>query len=62
MNRTACGCKQCKKAKRKGLRLGSMWAHYWVFGGLMKVSAYVPYHRYRKGRRPVDTFKGLRDV
>lgn len=45
-----CKCRDCKKARRKGLILGSKWAHYWVFGGLMKVSAYVPYHRFGKGR------------
>jgi hypothetical protein len=52
MNNRFCTCKSCKKARKKGLVLGSMWAHYWVFGGLMKVSAYVPYHRWQKGRRP----------
>lgn len=50
-----CSCKRCKKARKKGQVLGSRWAHYWTFGGLMKVSDYVPYHRWQKGRRPTTS-------
>ena len=45
-----CGCKSCKKAKRRGLVLGARWEFSWK-NGLMRVSDYIPYHRFRKGRR-----------
>lgn len=57
-NRYICSCKKCRKKRRKGLILGSKWAHFWVFGGLMKVSDYVPYHRWQKGRRRKDRSRG----
>lgn len=50
-----CHCKDCKKAKRRGLVLGSRRMTYWRDGMLnimSSVSDYVPYHRYQKGRRP----------
>jgi hypothetical protein len=47
-----CHCKGCKKAKRKGLILGSRLLRH--FGdGAYHVSQYVIYHRYKKGRKPV---------
>ena len=56
MNNRFCQCKTCRKQAKKGNVLGSFWAHYWVFGGLMKVSGYVPYHRWQKGKRPIEKF------
>lgn len=50
-----CRCKKCKGKKRKGLVLGASWAHHWVNGGLMKLSGYVPYHKWKKGRVRKDT-------
>lgn len=47
-----CHCKQCRKMKKKGKALGAQWVGGFVYGGLLKVSNYVTYHRYRKGRRP----------
>lgn len=54
MNKTFCGCKRCKAARRKGLVLGARWERSWKYG-MAKVSAYVPYHRWAKGRRPITT-------
>lgn len=48
-----CRCKQCKKAKRKGLILGTRRMYIHKYGGWMNVSDYVPYHKYQKGRRPL---------
>lgn len=48
-----CDCKRCKKARRKGLILGSRWEFSWKHG-LCRVSDYVPYHRWQKGRRRKD--------
>ena len=59
MNGRFCQCKDCKKQKRKGKILDAYWAGNYTYGGLMKVSGYVPYHRWMKGRRPDPTgFEG----
>jgi hypothetical protein len=54
-----CGCKDCKKMKRKGFILGSRYMEFWLngenSGGVEhyrgSVSAYVPYFRYLRGKR-----------
>jgi hypothetical protein len=57
-----CSCKDCKKARRKGLVLGSRMMGYWLktnqtsepeyyYGN---VSTYVPYPKFQKGRRRKD--------
>ena len=64
-----CSCKQCKKAKRKGLILGTRRMTFWLIGHSGKpevysgpVSDYVPYHRFRKGRRPDKVDVNLGDT
>ncbi len=47
----ACTCKACKKQRRKGKILGSRWEFSFKHG-LARVSDYVPFHRWQKGRRP----------
>jgi hypothetical protein len=55
-----CGCKPCKKMRKKGYILGTRKMGFWLtFGNegtpeyyYGKVSDYVPYHRWQKGRRP----------
>ncbi|AMO44268.1 hypothetical protein vBRpoSV10_215 [Ruegeria phage vB_RpoS-V10] len=55
----ACQCKDCKKARRKGLVLGSRRMGFWcarIIGYgveyyLGSVSAYVPHPRLAKGKR-----------
>ena len=60
MNTPFCRCKRCKVARRKGLILGTRRAVYWLFRNGKRelydgpVSDYVPYHRWRKGRRPLQ--------
>ena len=60
MNRCFCDCKDCKRAKRRGLVLGTRRASFFInVGGTVQhydgpVSDYVPYHRWQKGRRPVN--------
>jgi hypothetical protein len=63
MPNSFCHCKRCRKAKRKGLILGTRRATFWLVGysGRVElydgpVSDYVPYHRFSKGRRPVAKF------
>jgi hypothetical protein len=51
-NRRWCGCKQCKKAKRKGLILGTRLTYKGGEAGPYSVSDYVPWFRFRRGRRP----------
>lgn len=54
-----CGCRDCKKARRKGLVLGSRRMGFWVksFNGdhyehyLGNVSAYVRHPKFAKGKR-----------
>jgi hypothetical protein len=55
-----CGCKDCKKMKRKGKILGSRIMGYWMdtYGDDRKyeyyygnVSDYVPFARFAKGKR-----------
>lgn len=49
-----CDCKQCLKARRKGLVLGARWTQGWRFGfhqGTFQVSDYVPHPRFSKGKR-----------
>lgn len=46
-----CTCAGCRRAKRKGLILGSVLLKHLGTGAYF-VSGYVPYHRYRAGRRP----------
>jgi hypothetical protein len=50
-----CQCKDCRKAKKKGLILGTRRARHFQSGftpdGMRgPFSDYVPYHRYQKGR------------
>jgi len=52
-----CKCKDCKRMKRKGKILGTFRARHfkdgWTPDGMRgPYSAYVPYHRFQKGRRP----------
>ena len=56
-----CGCKDCKKARRKGLVLGSRKMGFWLVPDLGEpeyyygdVSDYVPYRKFQKGRRRKD--------
>ncbi len=56
-----CSCHQCKAARRKGLILGARWQQSWK-DGLMKVSGYVPYHRFVRGRRPDQSAPTKRDL
>lgn len=55
-----CQCKDCRKMKRKGKILGTRQMGFWINnifdtnGDMVyyygNVSAYVAYHRYKKGR------------
>ena len=44
-----CRCKDCKKQRRKGRILGARLLRY-LGEGAYRVSDYVPYHRFLKGR------------
>lgn len=46
-----CQCRDCRRAKRSGLVLGSRLLKY-LGAGAYKVSAYVAHPRWRAGRRP----------
>ncbi len=51
-----CRCRQCKKARRKGLVLGTRtlvrgwWRGEKIVGGFVRVSDYVLFPRFSKGR------------
>lgn len=45
-----CHCRQCKKARRKGLVLGVRLLKH-LGPGAHHVSGYVPFARFAKGRR-----------
>lgn len=47
----ACTCSGCRRAKRNGRILGSRLLKH-LGAGAHFVSDYVPYRRYRRGRRP----------
>lgn len=49
-----CHCKHCRKAKKKGLILGSKRRGMFKGYPTGAFDAYVRYHRYAKGRRPND--------
>lgn len=50
----ACTCSGCRRAKRSGRILGSRLLKH-LGTGAHFVSDYVPYRRYRAGRRPDAT-------
>lgn len=46
-----CGCKDCKKQRRKGRILGARKTYCGgVSGGPWTVSDYVPFHKFLRGR------------
>ena len=47
-----CGCKDCKKMKRKGFILGTRRDKRWPNTEFSMVSDYVPFHRFAKGKDP----------
>lgn len=53
-----CDCKRCRRLRRKGLVLGAKREGYFSNGvfGWGSVSAYVRFHKFLPGRRPVAKF------
>lgn len=46
-----CRCRDCRRMKRKGYVLGKQLLKH-LGSEAYYVSAYVPYHKFQKGRRP----------
>lgn len=57
-NHRFCTCRDCKRARRKGLVLGSRKLGNFFRGvfGFARVSDYVPHHKFQPGRRPDPQF------